>query len=38
MLDEDLLKIIDNSLKNSENQDEQEKLLISEISKLTPKQ
>ncbi|MDY3352379.1 DUF4240 domain-containing protein [Riemerella anatipestifer] len=39
MLDEDLYwKIIDNSLKNSENQDEQEKLLISEISKLTPKQ
>lgn len=39
MLDEDLYwKIIDNSLKNSKNQDEQEEHLISEISKLTPKQ
>lgn len=39
MLDEDLYwKIIDNSLKNSKNQDGQEKFLISEISKLAPKQ
>ena len=39
MLDEDLYwKIVDTSLKNSSNQDEQEKFLISEISKLTPKQ
>lgn len=39
MLDEDLYwKIVDISLKNSGNQDEQEQVLISEISKLTPKQ
>lgn len=39
MLNEDLYwKIIDASLKNSSNQDEQEKFLISEISILTPKQ
>jgi hypothetical protein len=39
MLNEDLYwKIIDNSLNNSKNQDGQEKFLISEISKLTPKE
>ena len=39
MLDEDLYwKIIDASLQNSTNQDEQEQFLISEISKLTPTQ
>lgn len=39
MLDEDLYwKIIDASLKNSTNQNEQEQFLISEISKLAPKQ
>lgn len=39
MLDEDLYwKLVDASVKNSINQDEQEKFLITEISKLTPKQ
>lgn len=39
MLDEDLYwQIIDNSLKNSKNQDSQEKFLIAAISQLTPKQ
>ena len=39
MLDEDLYwKIVENSLQNSKNQTEQEAFLISEISKLTPKQ
>ena len=39
ILDEDLFwKIVDYSLKNSSNQDEQQTLLISEIGKLTPKQ
>ncbi|ASE61644.2 MULTISPECIES: DUF4240 domain-containing protein [Chryseobacterium] len=39
MLDENLFwKIVDSSVKNSSNQNEQEKYLVSEISKLTPKQ
>lgn len=39
MLDEDLFwSIIDQSLKNTNNQDQQEQFLIREISKLTPKQ
>lgn len=39
MIDEDLYwKMIDASLKKSKNQDEQEQFLISEVSKLTPKQ
>lgn len=39
MLDEDLYwSIIDKSLKQTNNQDDQEQLLISEIGKLTPKQ
>jgi hypothetical protein len=39
MLDENLYwSIIDTSLKNSGNQDEQEQILIKEISKLTPKE
>ncbi|MET3129270.1 hypothetical protein ABID42_004392 [Arcicella rosea] len=39
MLDEDLYwKIIDKSLKNTSNQDDQEQYLINEIGTLTPKQ
>lgn len=39
MLDEDLYwTIVDKSLKNTNNQDDQEQFLIKEISKLTPKQ
>lgn len=39
MLDENLFwKIVDSSVKNSSNQNEQEKYLVSEISKLSPKQ
>ncbi|QIG88622.1 DUF4240 domain-containing protein [Chryseobacterium sp. POL2] len=39
MLDEDIFwKIIDNSLKNTNNQTDQEQFLINEISNLTPKQ
>lgn len=39
MLDEDLFwKIIDQSIKSTSNQDEQEEYLISEIGKLTPKE
>jgi hypothetical protein len=39
MLDEDLFwKIVDASAKNTKNQDQQQKNLINEISKLTPKQ
>lgn len=39
MLEEDLYwKIVDNSLKNTTNQDDQEKYLIKEIGNLTPKQ
>jgi len=39
MLDEDLYwSIIDQSLKSTSNQDDQEQFLINEISKLTPKQ
>lgn len=39
MLDEDLYwTIVDKSLKNTKNQDDQEQFLIKEIGKLTPKQ
>ena len=39
MLDEDLYwSIIDKSLQNTKNQDDQEQFLINEITKLTPKQ